>query len=77
MATLKNEIKYSCFNDCKQSGCPSHLMTLSIQNTSEILIVEIDGKHWLSADPSQWEALKTMLGEIDYNQFDLSNPLNN
>lgn len=74
MSTLRNEIEYRCFNDCRQEGCPSHKMTLAIQNTSEIMIVEIDGKPWIFAEPNEWEALKRMLVETDYNQFDLSKP---
>ena len=74
MGTIRNEEEYSCFNDCKQSGCPKHKMELEIQTTSDIMTVTIDGEDWFSADPSEWEALKKMLAACDYNLFDLTIP---
>lgn len=77
MGTLKNEKIYKCFNDCRMDGCPGHKMTSIIQTTSDVLIVDIDGKCWFASDPSQWDTLKEILAEHDYNQFDLSSPNEN
>ena len=41
MALVKRELKYRCYDDCMQSGCPSHVATLefnSIVNTYEFKI---------------------------------------
>lgn len=74
MATLKNEMDYRCFEDCKQWGCQGHKMEVTIQNTSEALLVYKDGELWFGADPNEWETLKKLLQGIDYIQFDLSTP---
>ena len=71
MANLKNEKEYSCFDDCKQSGCPGHKMKLTIQTCSECLMVYRDDEFWFGADPSEWKTLKLLLQELDYGQFDL------
>jgi hypothetical protein len=71
MGTLRQEKEFTCFNDCRQSGCPGHKMTLSIQTTSEALTAEIDGKQFVSADPSEWEALMELVKRCDYNFFEV------
>ena len=37
MSTINYEMKYSCDNDCKQSGCPEHTAKLSFQTTANVI----------------------------------------
>ena len=71
MATKIIEKEYSCFNDCKQSGCPKHKMRVQIQTTSDHLSVYEDDKLVLSFDPEEWKTLKSILKDCDYIFFDL------
>ncbi len=42
--TYGPEIKFKCFNDCRQEGCPGHAVRAVHSNTSDTLSFEIDGK---------------------------------
>lgn len=72
MGTWKAEKEYSCFNDCKQSGCPKHKMEVRIQTTADYLSVYEDGKLLFSCDPEEWNTLKSILKEWNYTFFNLS-----
>lgn len=72
MATIYCEKEFKCFNDCMQCGCPGHKMTLSMQTTSDILIVEIDGKTLISADPIEWRNLLDLVASCNYNLFEVN-----
>lgn len=71
MATIKREAEFHCFNDCKQSGCPGHKLDLSIQTTSEIMSVYVDGELLFAVDPEEWKAIKSMLYDMYYDRFNL------
>lgn len=34
MSTITLKQVYRCYDDCKRSGCPSHIASLTLQNTS-------------------------------------------
>ncbi len=70
MSTRQATQTYRCWNDCRQEGCPSHDITVLLQTTSDILIIDFNDKH-ISFDPSEWKALKKILQAWNYNQFDL------
>ena len=72
MSNIEREISFRCSDDCKQAGCPGHKMTVFIQTTSDVMIVQIDGKDFIIADPYEWSALKKLLKEINYYNFDFS-----
>ena len=70
MSTLVKEKKFRCFEDCRQSGCPTHLMRVEIQTTSEVLMVYIDDKKVFGADPNIFSTLIAILAGFDYTFFD-------
>jgi len=72
MSTLKRSEKFHCFDDCQQSGCPGHTMEVTIQDTSEVMMVYVDGRYLFGCDPNEWNTLKKMVKSFDYNQFDLT-----
>jgi len=37
------KVRYRCFDDCKQQGCPTHIAKFSYGSTSETFCVEFDG----------------------------------
>ena len=55
------ERRYFCDDDCKQSGCPSHLLELQINNTAGVGCVKKDGKELLWLDCNKAQALYEML----------------
>lgn len=51
------ETTYHCVNDCRQSGCPGHRLTLQYHNTSDTVSVTQDGQHDRVYDPHELDAL--------------------
>lgn len=74
MATWKAEKKVSCFNDCRQAGCPSHTLRVELQTTADVLIVYKDDHQLAAFEPPEWNALKEILHDWNYNQFNLTRP---
>jgi hypothetical protein len=37
------EVRYKCLNDCRQEGCPGHVVRLVHDLSTDIYIFEIDG----------------------------------
>ena len=55
MSTRKREIKYRCDDDCRMEGCPSHKLVGTLQDTSDVVIIENekeDGKNKTIASAS-------------------------
>lgn len=46
MATVKKEITYRCYDDCKMSGCPSHKGILKFQSVSNAYNFNMNGKEY-------------------------------
>ena len=65
MATLKNQAKYHCYNDCTQAGCPEHIMEVSIQTVSDSIKLTFDGREYYF-DPTTVELFFKLLDELDY-----------
>lgn len=55
--TRGEAVKYSCVNDCKQTGCPGHIMQVDYHRTADVIIASIDGKPWMYLDDAQWDAM--------------------
>ncbi|GAG06158.1 unnamed protein product, partial [marine sediment metagenome] len=43
MANCYRELTYHCYDDCLQSGCPSHKATLEFQSCSNAYHFNING----------------------------------
>lgn len=44
MSTYKYEYRVTCRNDCRMEGCPTHLVQIAANNTSDTLVYYNDGK---------------------------------
>jgi len=65
MSTTVREFKYSCSDDCRQEGCPSHVAKMEYQSTAGILSFDSgygSQKYWF--DSARLEAFLTMLKDI-------------
>lgn len=61
---VKIERKVFCNDDCKQGGCPSHLLELCINNTAGVAVLKKDGKEQMWIDDNEGQALYEMLKEL-------------
>jgi len=50
------KITTHCFNDCRQTGCPKHIVTIIRHGASDVLTIEIDGRREYSFDINIFEA---------------------
>ena len=67
MATIKRQITYRCYDDCLQSGCPTHEATLEVQTTSQAYTFNLDGRE-LFFERGELEALLDLIviiGRVD------------
>lgn len=44
MATIKRQLTYRCYDDCLQSGCPTHQATLEIETVTQSYMFNLDGR---------------------------------
>ena len=49
--------RYSCFNDCRQTGCPGHTVQTRYYGVADVIEVYVDGQHADTFDPSMFKAL--------------------
>lgn len=49
-------VKFNHLNDCRQEGCPGHVLRIVYHNTSDTLSLEVDGEQELTLDPNTFEA---------------------
>ena len=64
MATIKWQLTYRCFDDCLQSGCPTHEATLEVQTTSQAYTFNLDGRE-LYFERGELEAMIELIEKID------------
>lgn len=59
--------QYKCFDDCRQTGCPGHTLQISLQRTSNVFFLVIDGNeeeaiyfdlNQIEAAQKSWESLE-------------------
>ncbi len=51
------EVKYHCFNDCCQTGCPGHILCTELYTVSDTESIIIDGKPEYYMDHNMLNAL--------------------
>ena len=56
MTTHGPEIKYRCFNDCVQTGCPGHTVKVKYHHTSDVMFFVDEKGREESEDPDRWRA---------------------
>jgi hypothetical protein len=49
-------IQYKCFNDCRQEGCPGHVVRFGYSRCSDVEYFEIDGKNEYFLDSNMLKA---------------------
>lgn len=67
MAIIKRQLTYRCYDDCLQSGCPTHEATLEVQTTSQAYTFNLDGRE-LYFERGELEALLDLIviiGRVD------------
>lgn len=64
MSTSRISRVVKCHNDCVQTGCPKHEITLEYHHTSDTVTVREDGKHYAIFDKAIWRALVNMDNEL-------------
>ncbi len=68
MSTRARKISYRCDNDCRMEGCPGHVLTGTLQDTSDVVIIEDEkGTYVFSGDINRTNALIDILSSLDYN----------
>jgi len=56
--------RVTCGNDCRQTGCPSHDLTLIYEHTSDTVSVTLDDRHYKTFDKVIWRTLVNMDDEL-------------
>lgn len=64
MAIIKRQLTYRCYDDCLQSGCPTHEAILEVQTTSQAYTFNLDGRE-LFFDRGELEAMIELIEKID------------
>lgn len=60
MSTSRITRAFHCSNDCRQTGCPGHLLTLAYYHSSDTVGIECDGEDRGVFDLNEWRALVNM-----------------
>ena len=53
-----------CANDCRQTGCPGHMIELIYNHTSDTVTIMLDNAHYSTFDKAHWRALVNMDEEL-------------
>ena len=73
------EIKYTCNNDCSQTGCPGHTMRMDDSRSSDVISFVMDGKPLIYLDENQWQAMqdaeKAHAEKFNWNRAAPNSPL--
>lgn len=76
MASTHLEHKYTCWNDCRMSGCPGHTATLEYQSVSDAIHFN-DGKgQELYGQTPEFGALVAMLYRLSHSRVEIESMLN-
>ena len=70
MATVKVETKYSCYDDCKQQGCPGHKLELSFHTVTNGYSFKKDDSHPEFFEQGELEAMIKLLKELSKSRRD-------
>jgi hypothetical protein len=66
MSTVIRSKKIYCDEDCRQEGCPSHVMELHFQTTANVYSFRQDDKTILCIDRAKMRALLEMLKMMNH-----------
>lgn len=59
-SSYSEEIVFSCGNDCRMSGCPSHKLKIHYHHTSDTVAIILDGEAFTVFDDVMWSRLRTL-----------------
>ncbi len=65
MSNAYRQTRVVCCNDCRQTGCPGHDLTLAHHHTSDTVSVLLDDEHYVTFDRAIWKRLVLMENEFD------------
>lgn len=73
MSTITREIKYTCSNDCKWSGCPSHIATMTMQTTASVFEFKFhkEDEDGIWFDYDSLEAFLKLVEELNISRADM------
>jgi len=64
MANVIRELVYRCSDDCKTSGCPSHIGRLEYQSCADAYTFTMDGKV-IHLERGELDAMLRLLKSLD------------
>jgi hypothetical protein len=70
MATIEIKTRYKCSDDCEQSGCPTHEMTLEFQSTSGSYQIFREFGPGIYFEPGELDAMIHLLKELKKQRVD-------
>ena len=65
MSTIINKILYSCSNDCKIQGCPTHVAELTYQSTSDAYSFNNGKGHIINFERNELESFIKLLKQLN------------
>lgn len=74
MSTSVLERKYKCWNDCLQSGCPSHKAKLTFQSVSDSLVFDDGQGQEFHIQTPELDAFLDMLKELSQFRVEIKLP---
>ena len=60
-----SKIKFKCWSDCTQLGCPGHTMECNYSNTADVACFFVDGSPVFYTDPYKWSAMIKVSEEVN------------
>lgn len=75
MGTNIDSTTFRCYNDCLMSGCPSHVLRVEYQNTSDHYSVYVDNKLDYGADPSKMGAMIKVINDMRESRVEIDSML--
>jgi len=55
--TRGKDIPFRCWDDCRQTGCPGHVLRMDYQRTSDGMLFYQDNELLFGCDPDKWKAM--------------------
>jgi len=57
MSAYRERAEFKHLNDCKQCGCPGHVLEIAYNSTTDQTIVSVDGEEYAIFDDGLWNAM--------------------
>lgn len=77
MSLTKLEMKYRCSDDCKQSGCPSHVAEMEYQSVTDILHFKDGYQTEFYLERGSLNAFLTLLAKLGRGRVEIESELKN